>query len=108
MKLVLTVSEINFTRQHKNIDDHLEFTWTDEEFGNKGRKATYPEIQAYVKEKYNLIVSHLNIAQIKRKCGIIERINYNLPKSEDSRQPNCTPEKEAAIMEAFKYFQLID
>ncbi|MBO4342453.1 MAG: 23S rRNA (uracil(1939)-C(5))-methyltransferase RlmD, partial [Clostridia bacterium] len=56
-------------------------------------KATYQEIKDYVYSKYKLKVSHLNIAQIKQKYGIIERQNYNHPKSENSRQPNCTPEK---------------
>ena len=50
-------------------------------------KATYQEIQEWVQEKYGFHVSHLNIAKTKRKCGIIERKNYNLPKSEDSRSP---------------------
>lgn len=93
--------------RRKNIDDHLELTWTDEEFGNKGRKATYEELKSFILETYGLRVSQLNIAQIKRKCGIIERENYNLPKSEDSRQPNCTPEKEEAIMDAFMHFKMI-
>ena len=70
-------------------------------------KATYQEIQHYIYKKYKLKVSHLNIAQIKRKYGIIERQNYNLPKSEDSRQPQCTPEKEQAIVDALKYFKMI-
>ena len=90
----------------KNIDDHLEFTWTDNDFGTKGCRATYPDIQAYIQDKYGFKVSHLNIAQIKRKCGIIERENYNLPKSE-KKQPCCTKEKEVAIMDAFKHFQMI-
>ena len=93
--------------RRKNIDDHLEFTWTDEEFGNKGRKATYEEIKSFILKKYGLHVNHLYIAQIKRKCGIIERKNYNLPKSENSRQPHCTPEKEEAILDAFKHFKMI-
>ena len=93
--------------RRKNIDDHLGFVWTDEEFGTKGCRATYPDIQAYIQEKYGFKVSNLNIAQIKRKCGIIERENYNLPKSENSRQAGCTEEKEAAIMDAFRHFQLI-
>ena len=91
----------------KNIDDHLEFTWTDKDFGTKGCRATYPDIQAYIHEKYGFKVSHLNIAQIKRKCGIIERENYNLKKSEKSKQPGCTKEKEDAIIDAFKHFQMI-
>ena len=91
----------------KNIDDHLEFTWTDEEFGTKGCKATYSEIQSFILDKYGFKVSNLNIAQVKRKCGLIERENYNKPKSEKTKQPGCTKEREDAIMDAFKHFQLI-
>ena len=70
-------------------------------------KATYEEIKAYVKEKTGLQVSNLYIAQVKRKCGIIERVNYNLPKSEDSRQPKCPPERGGAIKAALEYFKMI-
>ena len=70
-------------------------------------KATYQEIQEWVQEKYRFHVTHLNIAQVKRKHGIIERENYNKPKSEDSRQPGCPEEKEQAIEEALKHFQMI-
>lgn len=70
-------------------------------------KATYEEIKAYVLEHSGLKVSSLYIAQVKEKCGIIERVNYNLPKSENSRQPKCPLEKEAAIKEALEYFQMI-
>lgn len=70
-------------------------------------KATYEEIKAYVKEQTGLQVSNLYIAQVKRKCGIIERVNYNLPKGEDARQPKCPLEKEKAIIEALKYFKMI-
>ena len=70
-------------------------------------KATYEEIKEYVKEKYQLKVSNLYISQIKRKCGIEVGINYNLPKSENSRVPQCPPEKEKAIREALEYFQMI-
>ena len=93
--------------RRENIDDHLAFTWTAEDFGSKGSKATYSEIQAYISEKFGLQISHLNIAQIKRKCGIIERENYNLPKSEESKQPPCTKEREVAIMDAFRHFHMI-
>ena len=61
----------------------------------------------YVLEHSGLKVSNLYISQIKRKCGIEVGKNYNLPKSEDSRQPLCPPEKEKAIREAFKYFGII-
>ena len=69
--------------------------------------ATYPQIKDYVLEHSGLKVSNLYISQIKRKCGIEVGKNYNLPKSEDSRQPQCPPEKEKAIREAFKYFGMI-
>ena len=70
-------------------------------------KATYQEIKEWVKEKYGFHVSHLNIAKTKRKCGIIERQNYNLPKSEDGRSPETPKEKEEAIIAAFKAFRMI-
>lgn len=70
-------------------------------------KATYEEIKKYVLEHTGLKVSNLYIAQVKQKCGIIERVNYNLPKSENSRQPKCLPEKEKAIKEALEYFRMI-
>ena len=70
-------------------------------------KATYEEIKAYVLEHTGLKVSHLYIAQVKQKYGIIERENYNKPKSEDTRQPQCPPEKEKAITEALRHFGMI-
>lgn len=70
-------------------------------------KATYEEIKAYVLEHSGLNVSSLYIAQVKQKYGIIERENYNKPKSEDARQPQCPPEKEKAITEALRHFGMI-
>ena len=70
-------------------------------------KATYEEIKAYVLEHTGLKVSHLYIAQVKQKYGIIERENYNKPKSENAKQPQCPPEKEEAITEALKHFGMI-
>ena len=70
-------------------------------------KATYQEIQDWVQEKYGFHVTHLNIAKTKRKCGIIERQNYNLPRSEDSKSPETPQAKEEAIIEAFRHFQMI-
>ena len=67
-------------------------------------KAAYEEIKAYVLEHAGLKVSHLYIAQVKQKYGIIERENYNKPKSENPRQPECPPEKEKAIMDALRYY----
>ena len=69
--------------------------------------ASYNKIKKHVYEKTGLQVSNLNIAQVKRKYGIIERENYNLPKSENTKQPNCTPEKEKAIVAALQYFKMI-
>ena len=70
-------------------------------------KATYEEIKAYVWEKHHLKVSSLYISQIKRKCGLEVGQNYNLSKSENPKVPKCPPEKEAAIMDALKHFQMI-
>ena len=70
-------------------------------------KATYKEIQEYVWEKYGLKVSNLYISQIKRKCGIAVGENYNLPKSEDSRQPQCPEEKEKAIRDALEHLGMV-
>ena len=71
-------------------------------------KVTYEEIKSYVAEHYDgMKVSNLYIAQVKAKYGIIERENYNKPKSDDSRQPKCPKEKEEAIVEALRYFQMI-
>ena len=71
------------------------------------KKATYDEIKAYVLEHSGLKVSSLYIAQVKQKCGIIERKNCNKPKSEDAKQLQCPPDKEKAITEALKYFGMI-
>ncbi len=70
-------------------------------------KATYKEIQEYVLKEHGLKVSNLYIAQVKRKCGIEVGENYNLPKSEDSRQPQCPVEKEKAIKDALEHFGMI-
>ena len=69
--------------------------------------ATYEQIKAYVLEHSGLKVSTLYIAQVKQKYGIIERECYNKPKSEDAKQPQCPPNKEAAIVEALKFYGLI-
>ena len=70
-------------------------------------KATYEEIKAYVWDKHHLKVSSLYISQIKRKCGLEVGQNYNLSKSENPKVPKCPPEKEAAIMDVLKHFQMI-
>ena len=85
----------------------VEFSLEDMDMSEFQDGATYPQIKEYVLEHTGLKVSNLYISQIKRKCGIRVGKNYNLPKSEDSRQPQCPPEKEKAIREAFKYFGMI-
>ena len=102
VETVCLLSKLKST-QHIEVEldiDELDLTAAE-------KKATYDEIKAYVLEHSGLKVSSLYIAQVKQKCGIIERENYNKPKSEDARQPQCPPEKEAAIMDALKYFQMI-
>jgi len=102
VETVCLLSKLN-TRQHIEIDLSMdELDLTDAE-----KKATYQEIKDYVLKQSGLKVSSLYIAQVKQKCGIIERENYNKPKSEDAKQPQCSPEKEKAIKEALKYFGMI-
>lgn len=92
-----------------NVEHHIEVEIDLDEMDLTAAesKVTYEEIREYVLKHTGLKVSNLYIAQVKRKCGIIERENYNLPKSEDSRQPKCPLEKERAIREALEYFQMI-
>ena len=85
----------------------VEFSLEDMDMSEFQDGATYTQIKDYVLEHSGLKVSNLYISQIKRKCGIEVGKNYNLPKSDDSRQPMCPPEKEKAIREAFKYFGMI-
>jgi len=73
----------------------VEFSLEDMDMSEFQDGATYPQIKEYVLEHTGLKVSNLYISQIKRKCGIGVGKNYNLPKSEDSRQPQCPPEKES-------------
>ncbi|MBQ9197915.1 MAG: 23S rRNA (uracil(1939)-C(5))-methyltransferase RlmD [Clostridia bacterium] len=70
--------------------------------------ATYPQIKNYVLEHTGLKVSSLYIAQVKAKHGIIERECYNKAKSENTKVPQCPPEKEKAIEDALRYFNLIE
>ena len=85
----------------------VEFSLEDMDMSEFQDGATYTQIKDYVLEHSGLKVSNLYISQIKRKCGIEVGKNYNLPKSEDSRQLQCPPEKEKAIREAMKYFGMI-
>ena len=102
VETVCLLSKLN-AKQHIEVEvkmDELDLTAAES-------KATYEEIKAYVLEHSGMKVSSLYIAQVKQKCGIIERENYNKPKSENARQPKCPPEKEAAITEALKHFEMI-
>ena len=85
----------------------VEFSLEDMDMSEFQDGATYTQIKDYVLEHSGLKVSNLYISQIKRKCGIEVGKNYNPPKSEDSRQPQCPPEKEKAIKEALKHFGMI-
>ena len=85
----------------------VEFSLEDMDMSEFQDGATYPQIKEYVLEHTGLKVSSLYISQVKRKCGLEVGKNYNLPKSVDSKQPQCPPEKEKAIREALKYFQMI-
>lgn len=102
VETVCLLSKLN-AKQHIEVEvkmDELDLTSAES-------KATYEEIKEYVLEHTGLKVSHLYIAQVKRKNGIIERANYNLPKNEDAKQPVCPPEKEKAITEALLHFGMI-
>ena len=85
----------------------VEFSLEDMDMSDFQDKATYSQIKEYVLEHSGLKVSSLYISQVKRKCGLDVSKNYNLAKAEDSRQPQCPPEKENAIREAFEYFGMI-
>ena len=102
IETVVLLSKLN-TKQHIDVElnlDELDLTAAES-------KATYDEIKAYVLEKHGLKVSSLYISQVKRKCGLDVGQNYNLSKKENAKVPQCPPEKEAAIMEALKHFQMI-
>lgn len=90
-------------------DDHIEIEIDLDEIDatSAETKAAYKEIQDWVQEKYGFHVTNLNIAQVKQEHGIIERENYNKPKSENSKQPGCPEEKIKAIEDAMRHFQMI-
>ncbi len=104
VETVCLLSKLHEAKHHVNVRldmDELDLTSAES-------KATYEEIRKYVAEHYDgMKVSNLYIAQVKAKYGIIERENFNKPKSDDARQPKCPKEKEAAIAEALSFFQMI-
>jgi site-specific DNA recombinase len=103
VETVCLLSKLHEAKHHINVKvdmDELDLTSAE-------AKATYKEIEEWVQENYGFHVTNLNIAQVKQKHGIIERENYNKPKSEDSRQPGCPEEKVKAIEDAMRHFQMI-
>ncbi len=103
VETVALLSKLSEAKHHIEVKvdmDELDLTSAE-------AKATYKEIQDWVQEKYGFHVTNLNIAQVKQKHGIIERENYNKPKSEDSKQPGCPEEKVKAIEDAMRHFQMI-
>ena len=104
VETVCLLSKLHEANHHVNVRldmDELDLTSAES-------KATYEEIKKYVAEHYDgMKASNLYIAQVKAKYGIIERENYNKPKSDDARQPKCPKEKENAIVEALRYFRMI-
>ena len=85
----------------------VEFSLEGMDMSGFQKDATYPQIKERVLQQTGLKVSSLYIAQVKQKYGITERENYNKPKAENSRQPKCPPEKEAAIVDALRHFGLV-
>lgn len=85
----------------------VEFSLEDMDLTELRGKATYAQVKEYILNEFGLKVSSLYIAQVKKKCGLEVGENYNLPKAEDAKQPQVTPEKEEAIMKAFKHFGVI-
>ena len=103
VETVCLLSKLSEAKHHISVQvdmDELDLTAAES-------KATYEEIQEWVQEKYGFHVTHLNIAKTKRKCGIIERQNYILPKSENSRSPETPKEKEEAIIDAFLHDKMM-
>ena len=104
VETVCLLSKLHEAKHHVNVRldmDEMDLTAAES-------KATYEEIKKYVAEHNDgMKVSNLYIAQVKRKYGIEVRENFNLPKSEDPRQPQCPKEKEDAIVKALKAFRMI-
>ena len=86
----------------------VDFSLEDMDLTELRGKATYAQVKEYILNEFGLKVSSLYIAQVKKKCGIETGENHNLPKSEGARQPQVTPEKEEAIMKAFRHFGIIE
>ena len=104
VETVCLLSKLHEAKHYVNVTVDMD----EMDIASAESKATYEEIKAYVAEHNDgMKVSNLYVAQVKAKYGIIERENYNKPKSDDSRQPKCPKEKEEAIVEALKAFKMI-
>lgn len=105
VETVCLLSKLHEAKHHVSVTldmDEMDITSAES-------KATYEEIKKYVAEHNDgMKVSNLYIAQVKRKCGIELGENFNLPKSEDAKQPQCPKEKEVAITEALSHFGMIE
>lgn len=105
LETVCLLSKLHEAKHHVSVTldmDEMDITSAES-------KATYEEIKKYVAEHNDgMKVSNLYIAQVKRKCGIELGENFNLPKSEDAKQPQCPKEKEVAITEALSHFGMIE
>ena len=102
---VETVALLSKLDVDKHIDVEIKLDELD--LTSAESKASYAQIKEYILEKFDLKVSTLYIAQIKKKCGIVLRENYNKSKKEKQVIPQCTPEKEEAIMDALRHFKMI-
>ena len=99
----MLIVKLHEAKHHVNVTlgmDELDLTSAES-------KATYEEIKEYVLGKHGLQVTNLYIAQVKRKCGIIERENYNKSQKEDVKKPQCPEEKEKAIRDALEHFGMV-
>ena len=106
---VETVALLSKLDVDKHISVEIELDELDElDLTSAESKATYAQIKEYVWNKFQLKVPTLYIAQIKRKCGIELREHYNKSKKEKQIIPQCTPEKEEAIMDALIHFKMIE
>lgn len=104
VETVCLLSKLHEAKQHVNVT----LSMAEMDLPAAESKATYEEIKKYVTvHNDGMKVSNLYIAQVKAKYGIIECEDYNLPKSEDAKQPQCPKENEDAIVEALKYYQMI-
>ena len=102
---VETVALLSKLDVDKHIDVEIKLDELD--LTSAESKASYAQIKEYILEKFDLKVSTLYIAQIKKKCGIVLREHYNKSKKEKQIIPQCTPEKEEAIMDALRHFKMI-